>query len=180
MKGECACYPFGLEHLVLILWSWQKPALCMEERGLILPWPILQQWAAQLAIPSGWKVPERVVHSSLWTQVPSFPSDALAVPLNFLFYFCNVIMCLPESGHTAWYAWLSPRGPAFLSSWSRHGDPDWSVQDIALEKVKVDSVVQWDFVIFWRMKSEDTFGVHLPFTFCSTEEWLQSSCSKPS
>lgn len=40
-KGEVLAGPFGLEHQVLILLSWQPLDLCMEEKCLLLPWSIL-------------------------------------------------------------------------------------------------------------------------------------------
>lgn len=103
--------PFGLEHLVLILLSWQALALCMEKKSLLLPGSILQQWAAHLAVPSAEKSLREVstVHSELKFLFISLRCSYC----DFLLQCHNLSACLSQSALSG--APDSPVGPALLS-----------------------------------------------------------------
>lgn len=118
-KGKVLTTPLRLEHLVLILPFWQALALCeWKRKAHFLPDPFFSSGLLTWLCPVSGK-PLR----ALWIQAPSLPSDAL---LCHFFFFCNVIMCLPESEHNVWCAWLSPEVcPALLSFWPQPWwDPD--------------------------------------------------------
>ena len=144
-KGKVLAGPFGLEHLVLILLSWQALALCMEET-LCTSAPVHSPAVGRTlgCIPwldSPW---EKHPLFTLNSNSLSFPSDAPTVPFPL-----NVIMCLHESEPTLWCAWLPPMGQvctALFSFWPSHRwGSEWNDQDIT----QMVNVGQWRPLLPW-------------------------------
>lgn len=144
-KGKVLAGPFGLEHLVLILLSWQALALCMEET-LCTSAPVHSPamgctLGCTLWLDSPW---EKRPLFTLNSNSLLFPSDAPTVPFSL-----NVIMCLPESEPTLWCAWLPPMGQvgtALFSFWQSHRwGSEWNDQDIT----QMVNVGQWGPLLLW-------------------------------